>query len=57
MDSNGIFRNVHVFAYTYMHTITIIEKDTVSLMDCEEEYIGGFGGTKRKCHCFIISKI
>lgn len=29
----------------------------MSLMDCKEGYIGGFEGTKGKCHYFIISKI
>lgn len=52
-----ILRNIYVCAYTYMHAITVSEKEVVNLKEIKEEYGGGLKrGKGRKKYYIIIKK-
>lgn len=59
MDWAGGIQNIYVYAYSYLHAITINEKDDMDLKESGKDYIGGWEGGKRreKCNYIIISKI
>lgn len=42
------FRNMHIYANIYVHSITLMKTEAINLKDGGEEYMGWFGGRNRK---------
>lgn len=50
---------IYVYMCTYIHTITIDEKETKNLKENKERYMGGFGrrkGKEKHCNYNLKSK-